>query len=144
MDSDPDAEDLDVIADTDLSKSEDSTTSVTTSVELSRKEAKARARDDSLAKLQGGSPNQPKRVATVKRRPKNGPDAVIVLKEERVRASQLPHCPILMDTRHLASTTFSNLSIPSELASFYTSCIVTKPVISQVWSAQSLGTMLRV
>ncbi|SJK97417.1 uncharacterized protein ARMOST_00669 [Armillaria ostoyae] len=83
MDSDPDAEDLDVIADTDLSKSEDSTTSVTSSIELSRKEAKARARDDSLAKLQGGSPNQPKRVATVKRRPKNGPDAVIVLKEER-------------------------------------------------------------
>ncbi|KAK0461356.1 uncharacterized protein EV420DRAFT_1266925 [Desarmillaria tabescens] len=92
MDSDPDAEDLDVIADTDLSKSEDSTASTNISssaVELSRKEARTRARDDSLAKLQGGSPTQSeirsisKRVATVKRRPKNGPDAVIVLKEER-------------------------------------------------------------
>ncbi|KAG7446369.1 uncharacterized protein BT62DRAFT_931816 [Guyanagaster necrorhizus] len=88
MDSDPDAEDLDAIADVDLSKCEDSTAS-SSAVELSRKEAKARARDDSLAKLQGGSPNPPevrsvsKRVATVKRRPKNGPDAVIVLKEER-------------------------------------------------------------
>ncbi|KAK0212931.1 hypothetical protein DFS33DRAFT_81338 [Desarmillaria ectypa] len=92
MESDPDAEDLDAVADTDLSKSEDSTAGATASSSatgLSRKEAKARARDDSLAKLQGGSPNQleirsvSKRVATVKRRPKNGPDAVIVLKEER-------------------------------------------------------------
>jgi hypothetical protein len=58
------------------------------------KDAKAQAIDESLAKLQSGprSSTDTTRVtvkvapaqATVKRRVKNGPDAVIVLKEERV------------------------------------------------------------
>ncbi len=65
----------------------------------SRSHSRAQARDHSLAKLQGSSLAHQKSVsedsvpsvrkvstahAKVKRRPKDGPDAVIVLKEERV------------------------------------------------------------
>jgi hypothetical protein len=66
--------------------------------------SKSQARDDSLAKLQGSgsgaersmsesSTSSARKVsaahAKVKRRPKDGPDAVIVLKEERVSASTM-------------------------------------------------------
>ncbi|KAJ6593820.1 hypothetical protein B0H19DRAFT_1205248 [Mycena capillaripes] len=59
--------------------------------EAAKQEAKAQAIDESLAKLQSRSRSStnasrvkvPPAQATVKRRVKNGPDAVIVLKEER-------------------------------------------------------------
>ncbi|KAJ6475286.1 hypothetical protein C8R47DRAFT_1142916 [Mycena vitilis] len=59
--------------------------------EMAKQEAKAQAIDESLAKLQSRSRSStsasrvkvPPAHATIKRRVKNGPDAVIVLKEER-------------------------------------------------------------
>ncbi|KAJ7084305.1 hypothetical protein B0H15DRAFT_1023808 [Mycena belliarum] len=59
--------------------------------DAAKQEAKAQAIDESLAKLQSRSPTSintshvkvPPAQATVKRRVKSGPDAVIVLKEER-------------------------------------------------------------
>ncbi len=90
-------EDIEVIGEGDVSRpASDGSAPVSESensdAEEARNQAKARARNDSLAKLQSkSSPTSEakavKKVAMVKRRPKNGPDAVIVLKEERVRIS---------------------------------------------------------
>ncbi|KAF8919953.1 hypothetical protein CPB85DRAFT_1373197 [Mucidula mucida] len=86
-------EDIEVIGEGDVSRpASDGSAPVSESensdAEEARNQAKARAINDSLAKLQSkSSPTSEakavKKVAMVKRRPKNGPDAVIVLKEER-------------------------------------------------------------
>ncbi|KAF9051043.1 hypothetical protein BDZ89DRAFT_1056931 [Hymenopellis radicata] len=86
-------EDIEVIGEADMSRpASDGSAPVSESensdTEEARNQAKARAINDSLAKLQSNSSptsetKAVKKVAMVKRRPKNGPDAVIVLKEER-------------------------------------------------------------
>lgn len=84
---DPDAEDLEAAPDV-KSDGENSDLEATT------EQAKAQARNSSLAKLQGTSSSShpddnhiikklPPAQATVRRRVKNGPDAVVVLKEEK-------------------------------------------------------------
>lgn len=103
MDPDSDPAEVDALFDTDaarLSENEGSGSEAGS-------QCRSQARGDSLAKLQGSSPAHAKSAsedstsslrkvstarAKVKRRPKDGPDAVIVLNEERV--SQLPQpCP---------------------------------------------------
>ncbi|KAF9263439.1 hypothetical protein L218DRAFT_973213 [Marasmius fiardii PR-910] len=107
------SEDLEVVSDVEVSKTEthaDSNSSTVSDSEASDdEESKLRARDDSLAKLQNNldrssptlspsdsdialsmksSSTKPPSIkkpvrAAIKRRPNNGPDAVVVLKEER-------------------------------------------------------------
>ncbi|KAK7035300.1 Rho-type gtpase-activating protein [Paramarasmius palmivorus] len=103
-----DGEDSDVIQDVDIVKLDGHTASSDTDGS-DTESARVRARDDSLAKLQSAAPSSPpmspppptspksttspvqtkpssirKPVrAAIKRRPNNGPDAVVVLKEER-------------------------------------------------------------
>jgi hypothetical protein len=129
MDPDVDVEELEMIAECDAvkvdsaSEGEDEQDS-----DCAQPDAIARARDSSLAKLQGvsaeGSTRQSRRSSiesakavekrispTIRRRLMNGPDAVIVLKEERVSQSYI--LPYLQDTylqaRRVRSMIFSNL-----------------------------------
>jgi len=110
MDPDVEPEDLEVIVDIHALKTDSDSAPASESegsdIDVGE-QAKVQARNNSLAKLQGGSNHEgggrrarkcsnehdaeklsTRKVspaqATVKRRPKNGPDAVIVLKEERV------------------------------------------------------------
>jgi len=91
--------------------------------------SKFQARDDSLAKLQGsgsvhkkledttsGTRKLSASHAKVRRRLKDGPDAVIVLKEERV-SWVLAHIYVVLShsIRPAPSMTSSNLYIPSAL-----------------------------
>lgn len=109
MDPDVDPEDIDVEELIDISKGYDTSGAISEG-DLSDSEPpateheKAQARDRSLAILQSGAPiskvedqlkskvhEKPvsKKHASIKRRYRNGPDAVIVLKEERVCSMNL-------------------------------------------------------
>jgi hypothetical protein len=95
MDPDSDHTELDEFFETDAARSSENEGSDAEGSSIS----KSQARDNSLAKLQGSCSVQEKSPpedapvsvrkvsaahAKVKRRPKDGPDAVIALKEERV------------------------------------------------------------
>lgn len=113
MDPDVYPDDLEILVPGELAGTEPTTSSDSEEGD-SAKEERAKARNSSLAKLQGTSsrsstdnislevPTTAKSTtqSTLKRRLRNGPDAVIVLKEERVRFSFImPH-------------TFTNLFYP--------------------------------
>ncbi len=99
MDPDVDPEDLEILVPGELARMEPAASSSDSEESDSAKEERAKARNSSLAKLQGTSsrsstdnislevPTTAKSASqsNLKRRLKNGPDAVIVLKEERVR-----------------------------------------------------------
>lgn len=101
MDPDSDHPDLDALFEADAARLSENEGSDAEGGSFT----KCQARDDSLAKLQGSSEGHEKATsedatssarklsaahAKVKRRPKDGPDAVIVLKEERVSSCHGP------------------------------------------------------
>jgi len=98
--------------------------------------SKCQARDDSLAKLQGSGSIRRKLQDTsssarklsashakVRRRPKDSPDAVIVLKEEKVSWVFAHLCIFVLShsVRPIPSMTSSNLYTPSALILFFQS-----------------------
>ncbi|KAF4567661.1 hypothetical protein EYR40_006663 [Pleurotus pulmonarius] len=97
MDPDVDPEDLEILVPGELARMEPAASSSDSEESDSAKEERAKARNSSLAKLQGTSsrsstdnislevPTTAKSASqsNLKRRLRNGPDAVIVLKEER-------------------------------------------------------------
>lgn len=117
---DPDTEDLEAAVDV-KSDGESSDFEATT------EQAKAQARNGSLAKLQGTSSSHPdenhivKKLppaqATVRRRVKNGPDAVVVLKEEKVGLflKNPPISVMISRLRRAPFMIFSNLCTRSKL-----------------------------
>lgn len=118
---DPDTEDLEAAVDV-KSDGESSDFEATT------EQAKAQARNGSLAKLQGTSSSShpddnhiikklPPAQATVRRRVKNGPDAVVVLKEEKVGLflKNPPISVMISQLRRAPFMIFSNLCTRSKL-----------------------------
>lgn len=119
---DPDTEDLESAPEV-KSDGENSDLEATTA-----QQAKERARNGSLAKLQGTSSSShpddnqiikklPPAQATVRRRVKNGPDAVVVLKEEKVGLflKNLPISMKISQLRRAPFMIFSNLCTRSKL-----------------------------
>lgn len=113
MDPDMEHEDLEVVLENDSAKGDGDSETGSESYDddgdtAAKQEARAQAINLSLEKLQSGARSttsdghlkvdeSDKRKTSMRRRLKNGPDAVIVLKEERVSVcDQLLHCTSLI------------------------------------------------
>lgn len=157
MDPDIDPDDLEMIVECDAARvdtySESDPDNDSDVVPLP--DAIAHARDRSLAKLQSrstangeGGSRSDKKVSpaqgTIKRRLMNGPDAVIVLKEERVC------CPILVIfdaetiVRQTRFTTFSNMYTHSKYPRPFIFVRVLLNLLHLVWNVPLLGITSRV
>lgn len=169
MDPDIDPEDLEMVAECDAARVDTSgeSDSDNDSYAVPQPDVIAQARDHSLAKLQSrstangeggtqqprqsppdagrlsekrGSPAQP----AIKRRLMNGPDAVIVLKEERVRRPLLVTSQAKRPARQAHFSTSLNLYTHSKFSCRFALLACASHMLHLAWNVLLLGTTSRV